>query len=207
MVGQQWQMDRLAQSWPLQPQKGWQTTQLRMALGLQKTSKKAERFPASHAVDGMALAASHFLQYGSYETATEHGQRWNGTYQVTDAPFAVIQRPQWSRRALHVQNPVARGYRKRHGGTVTPYGLRKGDYVEATKAGRTVYGYVSGYTDTRTTQQISIANADWHRLGQFTPAKVRLLGRSSRLLIATVPAAILLTSFLPVQPVYCLLTL
>ncbi len=172
MVGQQWQMDRIVRRWPLIPRRGWETAQLRFALDLKKTSKKAQRSPASHAVDGVALASSHFLQYVSYETATEHGQHWEGTCRVTDAPFAVIQRPLLFRRALHFQNPLARGQRKRKGGTVTPYGVRKGDWVEATQAEKTVCGYISGYT----TGKLSLADARWHRLGQFAVSKVHLSG-------------------------------
>jgi hypothetical protein len=140
MVGQQWQMDRLAGLLPLEPRRGWETAQLRGALGLEKTAHKAEQSPASHAVDGVALAAGHFLHYEPFETATEHGRRWNGTCVVTEAPFAIIQRPRLFRRVLHVQKPAKGGIRKRHGGTLTPYGVRKGDWVEATKAGKTVRG-------------------------------------------------------------------
>jgi len=189
MVGQQWQMDRLAPHWPVEPRRGWETAQLRQILSLTKTPKKAERSPASHAVDGLALAASHFLHYVSYETATEHGRRWEGTCRMTDAPFALVQRPVWYRRVLHVQNPQPGGIRLRHGGTVTPWVFRKGDRVEATKAGRTVRGYVSGCTNTPTQQKLSVADAQWHRIGQFVVSKVRLLARSPRLLVSAVPSA------------------
>lgn len=188
MVGQQWQMNRLAEHWPLEPRQGWETAQIRFALDLKKTHKKAERSPASHAVDGVALAVSHFLHYVPfYEKTGDHGRRWAGVCQVTEAPFAIIQRPRLFRRALHDQNPTKGGRRERFGGTTTPWGLRKGDVVEATKAGRTVRGYVSGYTLTDRTRTISVADAQWRRMGQFAVSKVRLLVRSSRLLVARVP--------------------
>ena len=184
MVSQQWQMDRLASLLPLEPRRGWETAQLRFALGLEKTTKKSEQSPASHAVDGVALAAGHFLRYMPFHNKNgESGQRWAGMCIVTEAPFAVIQRPQLFRRALHVQNPAKGGVRKRHGGTLTPYGVRKGDLVEAVKAGRTVRGYVSGYTRTPKSQVISVTDAHWHRLGQFVVSQVRLLTRSTRLLV------------------------
>ena len=184
MVGQQWQMDRLASLLPLEARRGWETAQLRFALGLEKTTKKSEPSPASHAVDGVALAAGHFLHYVPfYDNNGDHGQRWEGTCAVTEAPFAIIQRPQWFRRTLHVQKAAKGGIRKRHGGTLTPYGVRKGDWVEAVQAGRTVRGYVSGYTRTPKSQAISVADAHWHRLGQFVVSQVRLLSRSTRLLV------------------------
>lgn len=190
MVGQQWHMDRLSARFSLTPRFGWETAQLRFALGLSKTRKKAERSPASHAVDGVALAASHFLHYVPfYKKNGDHGQRWEGACQVTEAPFALIQRPLLFRRALHDQNPTKGGRRERFGGTTTPWGVRKGDFVEATKAGHTVRGYVSGYTNTEKTRAISVANPRWRRLGQFTVSKVRLLGRSTRLLVEAVSFA------------------
>jgi len=76
MVGQQWQMDRLAVLLPLEPRHGWKTAQVRLALGLHKTPKKAERSPASHAVDGVALAASHFSHYVPFtEKNRDQGRR------------------------------------------------------------------------------------------------------------------------------------
>ncbi|PSR21930.1 MAG: hypothetical protein C7B47_16995 [Sulfobacillus thermosulfidooxidans] len=190
MVGQQWQMDRLVGVFPLEPRRGWETAQLRFVLGLHKTSKKAQPSPASHAVDGVALAASHFLHYVPFtEKNGDHGRRWEGRCQITPAPFAIIQRPQLFRRALHDQNPIHGGVRERFGGTTTPWGFRKGDLVEGTKAGRTVRGYVSGYTQTRQTRNIAIVDARWKRLGQFVVSKVRLLARSSRLLVSSVSFA------------------
>lgn len=60
--------------------------QLRFALRLSKTREKAERLPASHAVDGVALA--DYLHYAPfYDKNGDHGQRWEGTCVLTDAPF------------------------------------------------------------------------------------------------------------------------
>lgn len=101
----------------------------------------------------------------------------------------IIQRPRLFRRALHDQNPVQGGRRERFGGTTTPWGLRKGDYVEATQAGRIVRGYLSGYTETPKSRNLSVANASWIRLGQFAVSKVRLLSRATRLLVQAVPSA------------------
>jgi len=64
---------------------------------------------------------------------------------LTDAPFSPLRRPAWFRRALHVQNPAPGGRRQRHGGTTTPWGFRKGDWVEATKAGRPILSVLWSY--------------------------------------------------------------
>jgi len=73
--------------------------------------------------------------------------------------------------------PGKGGNRRKYGGTVTCHGFRKGDYVQAIKAGITYYGYVSG--DTKT--QVSVSDANWKRLGQFTASKVQLLQRNTGL--------------------------
>ena len=74
--------------------------------------------------------------------------------------------------------PSKRGNRRKYGGTTTRHGFRKGDYVEAVKAGITYQGWCSGDT----AKQVSISDAAWKRLGQFTPSKVRLLQRSTELI-------------------------
>ena len=56
------------------------------------------------------------------------------------------------------------------------------DYVEATQSNKTVHGWVSG--DTKT--QVSVSDSDWNRLGQFAKSKVRLLKRSTGLIVTAV---------------------
>jgi len=194
MVGQHQQMARIAAQWPLTARRGWETARLRKHLGLVKVTKKSEASPASHAVDGVALAASHWITWDHFATHHEQGFLWHGTVTLTDAPFSRLQRPTWFRRALHVQKPAKGGIRKRKGGTTTPWGFRKGDWVEATKAGRTIRGWVSGYTDTETKHLLSVADARWQRLGQYAVSQVRLLARSSRLLVTTAPTVALRSS-------------
>ena len=75
--------------------------------------------------------------------------------------------------------PSKGGVRRRYGGTTTRHGFRKGDYVKAEMAGRVVKGWVSGDTE----RQVSVSNADWKRLGQFTAKKVQLLQRSTGLIV------------------------
>lgn len=56
----------------------------------------------------------------------------------------------------------------------------KGDVVKAEMAGRVCVGWVSGDTQ----KQISVSNANWKRLGQFTASKVQLLARANGLVVS-----------------------
>ncbi|MDF5730335.1 MAG: hypothetical protein PUP92_20515 [Rhizonema sp. PD38] len=111
-----------------------------------------------------------------------------------------ISRPNFFRRQLHFENPVnvAPNHRKRKvcgreyslpralrkGGTVTPFGFRSGDLVKVEKAGIVYIGWIGGYTQTEKTKKISVYDHNWHRLGQFSPTKVKFFKRSSRLCVA-----------------------
>jgi hypothetical protein len=188
MQGQTAQLNRIAAQGPLTVRRGYETARLRQHLGLVKTPKKADPSPASHAADGVTLAARHWVTWEHFATRHDQGFLWHGTVTITDAPFAVIRRPLWLRRALHVAKPQKGGVRPRHGGTTTPWGFRKVDGVEATKAGITVRGWIGGYTDTAKTQNLSVVNARWKRIGQYAVSKVRLLARTSRFIVTHVPS-------------------
>jgi hypothetical protein len=181
MVGQYWAIDQLKNLLPVVTQEGWQTFNLRQWLKLskQKTSK-GDAIPATHAVDGIALASSQFVQYRQLK-----GKQgwWQGSVSITPAPFAVIRRPPICRRQLHLMLPAKGGVRRKYGGTVTRHGFRKGDYVKAQQAGRVYCGWVSGDTE----RQVSVSDANWKRLGQFSAKKVQLLQRSTGLIV--VPSA------------------
>ncbi len=58
------------------------------------------RHSATHAVDGVALAASQFIQYEAFQSKRERGYHWAGKVNITSAPFVVIRRPPISRRQL-----------------------------------------------------------------------------------------------------------
>ena len=183
MVGQRWMLKQLSDIAPTHTLEGWKTSILRKQLGLEKNKDdKSVQDVTTHANDAIALAASRFIQYKAFHTANSRGHHWVGSVELTDAPFKVIARPQLYRRQLHFENPSKGGIRKRKGGTVTPFGFRSGDLVEATKGKNTVKGYIGGYSEVN--RVVSIYDVNWRRLGQYRVSKTNLLKRSSGLCIA-----------------------
>lgn len=185
MVGQRVMISWLSKLLPVSTLEGWQTSILRQQLGLVKDkSDKSTPKLETHAIDGIALGASHFMRFERFHTANTRGHRWTGQIQITSAPFKVIARPNIYRRQLHFENPVsdAPNNRKRKGGTITPFGFRSGDYVEATKAGRVYRGWIGGYSEVN--KVVSVYNHSWKRVGQFTYTKVKLLHRDTGLCVA-----------------------
>ena len=183
MVGQKWMLEQLSNIASTYKLEGWKTSTLRKQLGLEKNKDdKSIQDVTTHANDAIALGASRFVQYQSFHTANSHGHHWVGSVQLTDAPFKVISRPQLYRRQLHFENSSKGGIRKRKGGTVTPFGFRSGDLVEATKGKNTVRGYIGGYSEVN--RVVSIYNHNWKRIGQFSASKTHLLRRSNGLCLA-----------------------
>ncbi len=182
MVGQKWQLDWLELGCELFPyevttKEGWETSNTRKYLGLHKDKQdKSRQTPETHAVDGIALACTSFVRYGA---TSLNSMGWMGKVTITPAQFIVLKRPPFSRRQLHLQKPVLGGIRRKYGGSTTRHGFRKGDYVEAVKAGKAYRGWVSGDTE----KQVSVSDFDWQRLGQFTASKVRLIRRNTGLLV------------------------
>lgn len=177
MVGQKWMLIQLTDFAPVSTIFGWETANMRGRLGLEKhKADKSKQCFEAHAVDGVAIAASNFVQYKRYHRLGEDGAEWVGDVEITEAPFFVIKRPPYSRRQLHLMVPAKGGNRRKYGGSTTRHGLRKGDLVNSPKG----IGYVSGDTD----KQISVSNADWKRLGQITASKVTLIRGSNGLLVA-----------------------
>lgn len=147
MVGQQVMLGWLSELAPVKTLFGYETANLRNHLGLVKTKNKSAQTPESHAVDGIALACSEFIQYQSFHTANTRGHQWSGSIKLTPSVFRVIRRPPISRRQLHLMVPAKSGVRRKYGGTTTRHGVRKGDAVKAEMAGRVcVVGWVSGDT-------------------------------------------------------------
>jgi hypothetical protein len=180
MVGQFWMLEQLNQMLPTHQQKGWETSNIRQWLKLEKQkTRKGDTIPATHAVDGVALAASQFIQFKTWVSTKACGGNWIGTIAITPAPFVVIRRPPVSRRQLHLMVPAKGGVRRKYGGTTTRHGVRKGDCVQAEQAGRIYKGWVSGDTE----RQVSVSNADWKRLGRFSTRKIQLWKRCTGLII------------------------
>ncbi len=182
MVGQRWAVSQLGEIAPVTSKYGWETSEARKKLGLVKDkADKSRQTRETHANDAIALASFHFqtrtVRYSGRTKLVEQS-----TATVTNSTFSVISRPPVSRRQLHLLQFSKGGKRRKYGGTVTAHGFRKGDYVEAVKAGVTYRGWVSG--DTKT--QVSVSNADWKRIAQFSARKVRLLNRSTGLIVKRV---------------------
>ncbi|WP_374876238.1 RRXRR domain-containing protein [Microseira sp. BLCC-F43] len=162
MVGQEWQLENLKQYGEVSQIEGWKTANVRQQLGLHKQKHFfGDAIPATHAVDGIALACSALIRYGIIDSQT---MGWKGNVSVTPAPLAVIRRQTGSRRQLHLMVPAKGGIRRKYGGTVTRHGLRKGDYVAATCGNKTYCGWVSGDTS----KQVSVSDHNWKRNGQFS---------------------------------------
>ena len=176
MVGQKWAIEQLSKIATVHTRLGWQTSNLRKYLGLEKSKNKAEQTPESHANDGITLACFQFLDYLPFHTSNGHGHEWKGSVEVTDAPFAIIKRPPISRRQLHLMVPSKGGKRRKYGGSTTRHGFRKGDLVSSPKG----IGYVSGDTE----KQLSVSDVNWKRLGQIAVSKIQLIRRSNGLIVS-----------------------
>jgi RRXRR protein len=177
MVGQAYAIAQLNKLAPVVTIFGYQTAITRTHLGLvkNKADKSKSEFE-THAVDGVAIASSYFVEYRKYHRMGLDGGNWFGEVVLTKANFFVIKRPPFSRRQLHLMVPAKRGIRRKYGGSTTRHGLRKGDLVNSSKG----IGYVSGETE----KQVSVSDASWKRLGQITATKVSLIRRSNGLLVA-----------------------
>ncbi|NJL81074.1 MAG: hypothetical protein HC917_23955, partial [Richelia sp. SM2_1_7] len=124
-------------------------------LGLVKNKKdKSVQSPETHANDAIALASTYFVQYKEFHTTKTHGHRWIGECVVTPAPFVVVTRPKLFRRKLHQENYSKGGILKRQGGTVTPFGFRSGDYVQTSKKGEIIRGWIGGFTNSGKTKNV-----------------------------------------------------
>lgn len=177
MVGQRWMLKELEQFAPVVKIEGYQTASTRKHLGLAKNKvDKSKAEFNTHAVDGVALATSHFVQYRQDRKVGEDGADWFGSVSITPAPFYAIRRPPYSRRQLHLMVPAKGGIRRKYGGSTTRHGFRKGDLVNSPKG----IGYVSGDTE----KQVSVSDCNWKRLGQIAASKITLVRRSNGLVIA-----------------------
>ena len=178
MVGQLQQIAWLEFQLPTEVLEGWKTSILRRELGLvkNKTDKSAQE-PATHSVDGIALAASHFIQYKIDQI--NRSADWIGDVKLNNAPFGVISRPPYSRRQLHLLQFSKGGERRAYGGSKTIDNFRKGDLVLYKFKDKKITGYCSGSTG----KSLSISDANWSRLGRFAASKCQILSRSCGLVV------------------------
>jgi len=139
--------------------KGWQTASARKKYKIAKSTKKDIIAPESHANDAIALLC---LIYGRNVNS--------------ESPFWYWQRPELVRRSLHRDKFQKGGIRPRFGGTSNGSFLRKGDFVEAEKAGKVYRGWVCGLPTERT-KVVGVMDVFGKRIGQFAVSKVRLLCR------------------------------
>ena len=176
MVGQKWAINQLEYLAPVVTILGYQTANTRKYLGLEKNKvDKSKAEYQTHAVDGVAIASSYFVEYRNYHKSNKDGGDWFGDVEITKASFFVIRRPPYSRRQLHLMVPTKGGLRRKYGGSTTRHGFRKGDLVNSPKG----IGYVSGAMK----NQVSVSNENWKRLGQITAKKVQLIRRSNGLIV------------------------
>lgn len=183
MIGQKVMLTWLEKLAPTITKFGWETSNLRTYLGLVKEKvNKSIQTPQTHAVDGIALAASQFVEYKPFHTTNTRGHHWVGALRLTPSPFRVISRPNLFRRQLHFENFSKGKVRKRKGGTVTPFGFCSGDFVQAQKAGKTYRGWIGGFSEPN--KVVSVYDHNWHRIGQFSVSKVQLIKRSTKLCVA-----------------------
>jgi hypothetical protein len=188
MAAQYKAMDVLSAICPVVKRYGWQkdgngTSQIRKQLGLIKCNDKKAQTPEAHATDGIALAASQFYYFGLTPGLGEDYMTWKGNVDITPAPFHIITRPAYFRRALHFDNAAKGGTRKRKGGTITPFGYRSGDRVQVNTKGQLIKGWVGGFTCTSKKKQVSVYNQNWERLGQFGLKQIQLLRRNNKLCV------------------------
>lgn len=183
-VGQEWFRTQASQIAPVVEVDSLDTGKHRDYLGLVKNKKdKSVQSPETHANDAIALASTYFVQYKEFRTTKTYGHRWVGECVVTPTPFVVVTRPKLFRRKLHQENYSKGGVLKRQGGTITPFGFRSGDYVCCTRKGEVIRGWVGGFTNSGKTQNISVYDHNWSRIGQFNPKSVKLIQRSLRLCV------------------------
>ncbi|WP_366513903.1 RRXRR domain-containing protein [Moorena sp. SIOASIH] len=102
MVGQYWSISQLEKIAPVTQKQGWETALKREALGLVKDkTDKSRQSLNTHAVDGIALAATHFFRRKNYyhnKGKLSVPENCN----ITNALLFVIRRAPISRRQLHL---------------------------------------------------------------------------------------------------------
>ena len=125
-IGKKWFYEQLAKIAPVGTLQGYETYELRNNVGLKKTKAKMSEVFEAHCVDSWTLA-----------------NYWTGGHTKPDNKEMVFVTPlQFSRRQLHVQNPIEGGIRKQYGGTRS-MGFKRGSWVQHPKCGTCFVGGAS----------------------------------------------------------------
>jgi len=128
-VGKRWFYQQLSKLGQVLTCSGWETKQMRSALGLKKTSKKTAEVFEAHCVDSWLLANSVV----------------GGQIQPDNKQLLLVVPLRFHRRQLHRLQPSKQGKRVAYGGTLS-LGLKRGSLVKHLKYGLT---YVGGSSNDR----------------------------------------------------------
>jgi hypothetical protein len=156
-VGKQWFYTEVGKRWKLLTQQGYETKELRVSVGLKKTSKKLSEVFEAHCVDSWVLA-----------------NRVVGGHTSVDNKETLFVKPlRFFRRQLHMLQPGKGGIRKNYGSTRS-LGFKRGSLVTHAKYGLTLVGGASK-------GRISLHNiTDGKRLCQnANPSEVKFLTYNS----------------------------
>lgn len=125
-VGKAWFDGELNKIAPVQTRQGWETKQLRDAVGLKKTGRKTAEVFAAHCVDSWVLANSMV-----------------GGHRLPEMSRMLLVTPlQLHRRQLHALQPAKGGIRRPYGGTRS-LGFKRGSLVLHPKYGMAFVGGTS----------------------------------------------------------------
>lgn len=178
MTGQTQQIAWLISLLPTEIIQGWKTSLIRDKLGLVKNkTNKSIQEPATHAIDGVALACHHFIKY--VEDKVNQCADWFGEVVVTKSQFVIVGRPKYSRRQLHLFQTKKDNIKPRYGGSKTLKKFRKGDLLLYKSRCKTIKGYCSGFTG----KELAISDVNWKRLGRFSVNNCNILSRNSGLVV------------------------
>ena len=165
--GKNWFYDELKKYSILSTKNGYETKELRDAVGLKKKTNKLSEHFDTHCVDSWVLANSVV-----------------GGHILPDNKKMLIVKPlRFYRRQLHVQNPIKGGLRKNYGGTIS-MGFKRGSIVIHPKYNLCFVGGTSMKNDGYKQERISLHNIiDGKRLTQYcNPSKVKFLTYNSFLI-------------------------
>jgi hypothetical protein len=170
-------LNSIAQTTPIE---GWKTSILRDKLGLVKNkANKSVQEPATHAIDGVALACHHFITF--VEDKVNQCADWFGDVNITKSQFVVVRRPIYSRRRLHYLQTKEKGVRKNYGGSILVDNARKGDVISYTAETKNIIGYAAGSRG----KSLAINNSDWKLIGSYVTKRCKIIKRSCGLLTKT----------------------